>query len=154
MLQTDFQRFRAVMTGMAKLYEREIDAALLDAYWISLREWPLEEFERAAGELMRTSEFMPRPAAFHALRKAQRPCAAEAWGLPAGIDPIADRALLIATQGRYIGHIALDELTWVQKRFMEVYDELTEVLETRLALGSPTGEPLLPGPRSPGLVKL
>jgi hypothetical protein len=137
--QSDYQRFRAVMTGMAKVYEREIDDALLDAYWLALRGWALPEFERAAAELMRTSEFMPRPAAFDAMRrKAAEKTAAEAW-FTSGTseDPTANRAMRIATQGRYVGHIPLDELPWVQKRFAEAYAELREVTETRQALGGP-----------------
>ena len=102
MQQSDFQRFRAVMTGMAKVYERELDALLLDAYWVALRDWSLEDFERAAGELMRTNEFMPRPAAFNALRKAAtKLLASEAWFTKGtSDDPLANRAMQIATQGK------------------------------------------------------
>lgn len=137
MQQDDFTRFRAVMAGMAKVYEREIDSVLLDAYWLTLRDWSLDDFERAAAHLMRTSEFMPRPAAFNELRKtASQQIAAGAW-FTSGTsnDPRANRAMHIATQGRYIGHIPLDELQWVQKRFIEVYEELSDVEETRAALG-------------------
>jgi hypothetical protein len=139
MEQPDFPRFRAVMAGMSKLYERELDTVLLDAYWLALRNWSLADFERAAGELMRTSEFMPRPAAFNALRqKAAELSAGEAWFTQGrSDDPRANRAMHIATQGRYVGHIPLDELQWVQKRFLEVYAELKDVDDARQALGGP-----------------
>jgi hypothetical protein len=139
MEQRDFARFRAVMAGMSKLYERELDTVLLDAYWLALRDWSLPEFERGAAELMRTSEFMPRPAAFNALRKkAADATAAEAWFTSGkSPDPLANRAMHIAAQGRYVGHIPLDELPWVQKRFLEVYSELQEAGEARKALGAP-----------------
>jgi hypothetical protein len=137
--QAEFQRFRAVLAGMAKLYEREIDDAVLDAYWLALRDWSLPDFERAAGELMRSSAFMPRPAAFNELRRrAAELTAAEAWFTQgASEDALANRAMSIAAQGRYVGHVPVSELPWVQKRFLEAYAELREVAETRQALGRP-----------------
>ena len=146
MEQRDFTRFRAVMAGMAKLYERELDSVLLDAYWLALRDWALPEFERGAAELMRTSEFMPRPAAFNALRqKAAEKTAAEAWFTSGtSADPLSNRAMKIAAQGRYVGHISLDELPWVQKRFLDIYAELQEVGEARRALGAPEVPNVLP----------
>lgn len=139
MQQAEFERFRNVMTGMAKVYEREIDGVLLDAYWLCLRQWTLPEFEAAAARLMQTSKFMPRPADFNELRQSvTRLTAAEAWfTIGTSDDPRANRAMQIATQGRYVGHIPIDELQWVQKRFLEVYDELTDVEETRQTLGGP-----------------
>lgn len=138
MRQDDFAAFRALMAGMAKVYEREIDSVLLDAYWLALSDWEIGEFAQAAGELMRTSEFMPRPAAFNELRKrARHKSADEAW-FTRGIsdDPRANRAMKIATQGRYVGHIPTDELPWVQKRFKEAYEELADIEEARAAIGT------------------
>lgn len=157
MQQDDFTRFRAVMGGMAELYQRDLSAPLLDAYWLALAPWSLGEFEAAAARLMSTSKFMPRPADFHELRQAGRPTAAEAWQIACGTtnDPLIQRARHIATQGRYLGHIELDELKWVQRRFCEVYDELRDVIETRQALPHLAGmPPLLPSPGRPGLSKL
>lgn len=136
MQQADFQRFHAVMAGIAKVYERELDGVLLDAYWLVLRDWSLEEFERAAAHLMGSSEFMPRPAAFNALRNtARQRTASEAWfTMGTSDDERANRAMRIATQGRYIGHVPLEELQWVQKRFEQVYDELADVEDARAAL--------------------
>jgi hypothetical protein len=135
--QADYPRFRAVMAGMSKLYERELDTVLLDAYWLALRAWPRLEFEQAAAELMRTSEFMPRPAAFHALReRARQQSASEAWFTSGvSLSDRANRAMRIATQGRYVGHIPVDELQWVQKRFLEAYAEIADVEDARAALG-------------------
>ena len=65
----DFPRFRSVLAGMAKLYERELDGPLLDAYWLALGDWSLGDFEQASRRLMATSRFMPRPADYHELRK-------------------------------------------------------------------------------------
>ena len=139
MQASDRDQFFAVMNGMAKVYERQIDDVILDAYWLALRDWSLDEFNGVAAKLMQTSKFMPRPADFYALRnKARQVTAAEAWFTKGeSSDPRANRAMRIAAQGRYVGHIPLDELPWVQKRFIEVYDELADVEEARTALGGP-----------------
>lgn len=139
MQPADSPRFKAVMAGLAKVYEREPDQPLLDAYWLALGDWSLAEFEAAAAQLMRTSKFMPRPADFAELRRqSRRQTAAEAWFTSGeSPDPRARRAMRIAAQGRYVGHIPTDELPFVQRRFLEVYDELQEVEETRAALGGP-----------------
>lgn len=139
MERADFQRFRAVMAGMGKVFERETDQVVLDAYWLTLHDWPIDDFEAAAAELLRTNTFMPRPAEFTELRrKARRRTAAEAW-FTRGVseDPRANRAMRVATQGRYIGHVPVDELPFVQRRFVEVYDELQDVEESRAALSGP-----------------
>jgi hypothetical protein len=139
MQRTDFERFRAVMTGMAKLYERELDAPLLDAYWLSLRDWDLAQFEAAAAYLMQTCEFMPRPAAFTKLREASRPSAGESWARVlehikgayrdgAGLDdggPI-DRAVQALGGYAAIAFRNIDHLHFVERRFVERYDELCD----------------------------
>ncbi len=146
----DFQRFNAVMNGMAKLYERDLDAPLLDAYWLALREWPLDAFENAAAHLMGKAKFMPRPSEFNELRKAQKPVAAEAWlkarwscgtaytpnGYVGGTsgDPLIDKA--VAVIGGY-GAIAMcdeSKLHFLERRFKEVYESIEDAQEVRQAL--------------------
>lgn len=155
MRQADFQRFRAVMTGMAKVYEREIDGALLDAYWLALRDWSLADFEAAAAHLMRTSKFMPRPADFHELREAGRQTAAEAWlqalrhaassayrNGPLG-DPLIDRAVAALGGYRVIAMCEDDKLGFLERRFAEHYEAIQDAEETRRALpGIGNGEAL------------
>jgi len=149
----DFNRFKAVMVGMAKLYERELDGVLLDAYWISLRGWSLEEFEQAAAHLMGTEEFMPRPAAFNALRKAERSTTGEAWATAveharssnyrSGLlgDPAVDGA--VRALGGYVAIARCDEdrLHFLERRFAEHYEAIQDAEDTREAV------PLLAGPR-------
>ena len=161
MLVEDFQRFRAVIAGMGKLYEREVDTALLDAYWIALRDWPLEDFERAAGHLMRTSEFMPRPAAFTALRKAGGMTAGEAWAIAlehakgsyrAGPTvPQVERAVAAMGGWQVIARSNLDGLPFLERRFAEHFAEIESREDVREALPAITGpastwKGRLPGP--------
>ena len=148
----DFERFRGVMAGMAKVYEREIDSTLLDAYWLALRDWPLADFEQAAGHLLGNSKFMPRPADFNDLRRASKPAAAEVWALArksiqytphgyvekAGIDPLISQALRVIGGPDALAMCPADKLTFLEKRFSEAYANLDTTTATRTALPSVT----------------
>jgi len=151
------------MTGMAKVYEREIDGALLDAYWLALRDWSLADFEDAAAQLMRTSKFMPRPADFNDLRKAGRPTPGEAWARALenvrsggyrygrGVDPLIDRA--VAAIGGYgvIGMTDEDKLGYLERRFAEAYRGMEAADEAREAVpliaGGGSFRPRVSGPQ-------
>lgn len=154
MQKADFERFHEVMAGMAKMYERELDALLLDAYWLALDDWSLSEFLTATKHLMATSEFMPRPSAFNALRKAgDKVVATEAWAFAlkhavsrAGQPPEQScRALVehplieqcvIGIGGlRAIWESDADKLHFLERQFHERYSELADVHETRYRLG-------------------
>lgn len=152
---SDFPRFSAVMTGMAELYQRELSGPLLDAYWLSLRDWQLAEFESAAAQLMRTSEFMPRPVAFLELRKAGRPTAGEAWAailqyahfeyspnFPARIngshgllsDPLVDRAVNAIGGYRAVAMAPTESKQFLEKRFCEHFEAIQESSDIREAV--------------------
>lgn len=146
MQQNDFQRFRAVLNGMAKLYDKELDSVLLDAYWMALRPWSLGDFEAAAATLMETSRFMPRPVDFKSIRDAGINTASEMWPqvLTAcvqwrdsllSIDDRTDRA--VAALGGYRAIAMADTemaLPHLGRRFIEIYTELTEVDGARESL--------------------
>ena len=147
MQDTDATRFRAVMHGLCRVYGTEPDAALLDAYWLALRSWPLDEFEAGAAHLMRTCKFMPRPADFTELRKHVEPTPGEAWQAVLGrcrlwrIYPRGQHADRIdraaASAGGYEAIAMADietALPHMQRRFVQFYEELTDVDQTRAAL--------------------
>ena len=170
MQQADFKRFKIVMNGMAKVYEREIDAAVLDAYWLALGRWSLEEFESAAAQLLRTSKFMPRPADFHELARAGRPTAGEAWahvlqlarhgGMPVfgqesppSLSPLARRALDAIGGLNAVAMSDVDKTPFLERRFCEHYESISdaeevrealpELTSTRRSIGGPLGMPEL-----------
>jgi hypothetical protein len=146
----DFTRFRAVITGMAKLYERELDGTLLDAYWLAMRDWTLPDFEAAAQQLMGRAKFMPRPADFNELRNATRVTSGEAWALalehvrkghhrdgpkaPADVD----RAVRAIGGWQIIGQATDEDLRFLERRFTANYSEIREATDIREEL------PLLP----------
>lgn len=152
----DRTKFVEIILGFAELKGKELSTAAIELFWRAMQDWSIEEFQHAANALVKTCEFMPTPKDFYDLRKKMRPSAAEAWE-QRDKDPLARRALAIATQGRYVGHIDLDELKWVQKRFLEVYDELRDVADARqeAPMLAPSGLGQLNGSRrSVGLQKL
>lgn len=140
----DFPRFRSVLAGMAKLYERELDGPLLDAYWLALGDWSLGDFEQASRRLMATSRFMPRPADYHALRKqASAVTAGEAWAAALehcrkGLHhyggkaaPEIERAVRAIGGWRVLGHTPEDELRHVERRFAQHFAEISEAADVR-----------------------
>lgn len=149
MQANDFTRFRAVLAGMAKLYERELDAPLLDAYWLALRDWSLSDFERAAAHLMGRSRFMPRPADFNDLRKASSMTAGEAWSAalahargawrsgPAVSE--VERAVQAIGGWLVLAHANVDSLQFIERRFADAFADLETAVATREALPSIAG---------------
>ncbi|MDP2322543.1 MAG: hypothetical protein Q8N51_00745 [Gammaproteobacteria bacterium] len=131
---------------MAEMYQRELSGTLLDAYWLALRTWSLDDFEAAAGHLMGANTFMPRPSDFNALRKAGRETAAEAWvrvvqqsprwrqGESGDADPLIDACIRAVGGNERIAMTDTAELHWMEKRFTEAYEELRDAREHREAL--------------------
>ena len=165
---SDFAAFRALMTGLGKVYEREIDEPLLDAYWLALEDWNVADFSAAAKHLMRCGRFFPRPSDFEDLRRsATQRDAVEVWetaritarnaislgrvrtDVTSG-DPVIDRAA--ATIGGY-GAIAMCESAWLhalERRFLDAYRESRGVAEARAALPHLASQDLC-GPQDPRL---
>lgn len=156
MQANDFPRFQAVMTGMAELYQRELSAPLMDAYWLALTDWPLSEFEAAAGQLMKTEEFMPKPVAFNKLRKAGRQTAGEAWirvleyarhgynvnglqwanggGSVGPDDPLVRRAVAAIGGYKAIAMSETDKTHFLERRFCEHFEGMQDAEEIREAV--------------------
>jgi hypothetical protein len=141
---TDFTRFRAVLAGLSELYQRELSGTLLDAYWLALRDWTLPDFEAAAASLMASATFMPRPADFNALRKASQTTGAEVWqhvlancarwryGQAGDGDPAIDAALRAIGGNQRVAMCHIDKLPFLEKRFLEIFDERREATAARL----------------------
>lgn len=143
MQQADFKRFAALMNGMAKMYERELDTLVLDAYWLALRGWPLGDFEAAAAHLMQHSKWMPRPAEFTELQRAGEQTVAEAWNEAMracsswrnghiSVDDRTDRAVQAVGGYRALAMADIEtQLPHLSRRFMEIYEELSDVDQAR-----------------------
>ncbi len=142
MQPSDFEKFRNLLFGMAKLYDKEIDNTMLDAYWIALRDWSLDNFQDACALLMQTKNFMPRPADFHSLQKAQEPGPNEAWFEAIGRgkdsshprDRISKAVEIVGGYERLAMANTETELPHIMRRFLAAYEELTESDSARYAL--------------------
>ena len=148
----DFARFRAILAGLARVYERELDGPLLDAYWLALRDWPLDELESAAAYLLRSSKFMPRPADFEELRKAGGMTAGEAWqaalvhargAYRSGptVGPV-ERAVAALGGWQAIARASTDSLPFLERRFAYHFEQIEARELVRDAL------PAIAGPAS------
>jgi hypothetical protein len=136
MQQSDRPAFLEVVLGFAELKGKQLSAPALELYWRSMRHWDLQEFRQAADHLIRSCEFMPTPKDFEDLKKAGEPTAGEAWDMVLHRKALpgsrAERAAQIASNGRRIGMLDMErELPHVQRRFFDVYNELSDVESVR-----------------------
>jgi hypothetical protein len=155
MQQADFQRFKEIMAGIGRLFSADTDGVVLDAYWMALGDWQLPDFERAAGHLMATCQFMPKPADFTALRKAAGPSSAEAWTrvlaairdynpyVATSIDERTDRVVRALGGYQMLAMSESSSMQFREKRFAELWEDSTTVDESRAALPAPDSAPRL-----------
>lgn len=154
MQPTDATAFRNTLAGMFRVYGQDPDALVLDAYWLALADWSLDEFQTGARHLMQTAKFMPRPADFAELRKAGRPTAGEAWaealdrvrhGNYPSDDPQLERVVRAIGGWKALGMTNSDSLHFVERRFAEHYDAMQDAQDVREAVPqiAATHRPLL-----------
>lgn len=143
MQPTDAMQFRNTLVGMMRMFREEPDRLVLDAYWLALRDWDLADFETAAGHLMRTAKFMPRPADFAELRKAGRPTAGEAWAVALDAargsnyptDNLAVERAVRAIGGWRVIAMSTDEgLPFLERRFAEHFETMQDADDVREAV--------------------
>tara|TARA_R110000744_G_scaffold259191_1_gene374360 strand:- start:153 stop:830 length:678 start_codon:yes stop_codon:yes gene_type:complete len=58
----DGERFARAMNVLAAAFDKEIDEATLEAYWMALEDMDIEGIERACKHAIQNLEFFPRPA--------------------------------------------------------------------------------------------
>jgi hypothetical protein len=155
----DRPAFLEVVIGFAELKGKQLSASALQLYWRAMQHWSLEDFRSAAEQLLRTCEFMPVPKDFEDLRKAGRKTAGECWlaALDASCQrvypaPRPDGSYPIGYYANTCGDETIDrvvemiggyetlrmcettKLHFLERRFVEHYEELRDVVETREAL--------------------
>jgi len=171
MIQSDFEAFSEIVLGFAELKGKVLSKAGIKLYWNSMQHWSIEDFRRAANQLVRTCAWVPSPKEFEDLRKAAFPTGAEAWDMArkasgscreltrAGAffgkggtcgDELIDRA--VAGIGGYavIAMSTIEQMPFLEKRFCEHYKMLMDVEGTREALPQlmSTSKRQLKGPAS------
>lgn len=149
MLATDRMEFMRVLNGLAAIKGKDLTPEALDLWWAAMSRWEIVDFKAAASHLVTACQFMPTPYDFAQLNRANELTAGEAWAMAVGGEPLSGRA---ARAARIVGgqrHIRManieKDLPHIQRRFIEAYQELGDVEETREALEG-TGLRRLQGP--------
>jgi hypothetical protein len=153
MQPTERAEFVRVLNGMAAIRRVDLTAEAISLWWAAMARWTLEDFKAAASHLIGATEFMPTPFDFNQLRRAGEPTPSEAWTkavaecrhwrnpelLPNG--RIA-RAAAAVGGFRNIAMCNIEtDLPHVQRRFLEAYEELSDVDQVREALPQIAGSP-------------
>jgi hypothetical protein len=66
MQKSQLPKFSELITALAELYDKQMSAPLIDLYWASLKDYPLEKVQDAVVNIIRTHKYptMPKPAEF------------------------------------------------------------------------------------------
>ncbi len=155
MTEADRPQFLKIINGLATVKPgAKLTQEALDMYWLAMKGWSLEDFEAAAMELMRTAEFFPNPYHFNEIRKAQKQSAGEAFQIAMGVarncsryvEPTSGDALIDAVANACGGYFAMgmqetEKMGFLERRFAEHFDAISDKEETRKALPDLTGGP-------------
>ncbi len=148
----DKPEFVRVITSLAAIKGKDLTKDVLLLWWQCLKDWPVDDFKNAAGYLLKNCQFMPAPYDFEQLRKKGEVSAREAWAMALhhadgawrqGVlgDALTDR--VVAALGGY-SVIALtheDKLGFLEHRFLDAYNDLSDTSVVREALPDLTERP-------------
>ncbi len=151
----DRKAFLEIVIGFAELRGKQLSAAGLELFWNAMQHWSIQDFRAAANHLVRTCQFMPTPKDFEDLRRAQRPAPEEAWEIARqslqwtptgyierpGIDPTIARALRSIGGANTVAMCDADKLHFLERRFCQVYESLSDSNEVHAALPQIAGSP-------------
>lgn len=150
----DRRAFLEIVIGFAELKGRQLSAPALELFWNAMQGWTIHEFRAAANHIVRRCEFMPTPKDFEDIRRAQRPCASEAWETARkslqwtvngytehpDADPLVVQAMRSIGGAQAIAMCEVDKLHFLERRFCQVYESLQDSNDAREAV------PMLVGP--------
>lgn len=142
---SDRPEFVRVLNGLAAIKRMDLTKEAYALWWQCMKNWPIDEFKEAASYLLKNCRFMPAPYDFEQLRKKGEPSAHEAWSMALnhaegawrqGVlgDALTDQ--VVASLGGY-STIALtntDKLGFLERRFIDAYDDLSDANSVRAAL--------------------
>ncbi|MCH8871410.1 hypothetical protein IH824_01345 [candidate division KSB1 bacterium] len=148
----DRPEFVQVLNGLAAIRRVELTEEAYELWWQSMKDWPLDDFKDAAGYLLLNCQFMPIPYDFEQLRKKGEVSAHEAWSMAMhhvegpwrqGVlgDALIDR--VVAALGGYsvIALTKTDKLGFLERRFLDAYNDLLDTSVVRKALPDLTERP-------------
>lgn len=127
--------------GVAKLTREQIGI-----WWHAMEAWSLNDFKAACAHLVKSMEFMPSPYHFERLRRAGDLTGPEAWTMVlngVALEPGSRIARAAAAVGGqyHVRHADLSrDVPHIQRRFLEAYEELSDVDFVRSALPQIAGD--------------
>ena len=144
MRETDKPKFLAVLNGLAAVKPgAKLTTEGLDVWWHAFADWCIEDFTAAAAQLTKTVEFFPNPFHFEQLRKASELTAGEAWAEVLQIarngndyhgDPRVEKAVRAIGGFKAVSMSRTDQTHFLERRFCEHYEAITDVEQVRDAL--------------------
>ena len=137
MRDSDDKRFKALLSGLAEFYRRDLTEAMLEGYWLALKPYPIDEIEAAVTRCLGECKFMPMPTDIveHASGfvpvgvRAERAwvCLQDAIRAHGGWASIEfeDRAIadIVRRMGGWerVSGMTYDEVDWRRKEFAQLY---------------------------------
>ncbi len=162
MEQANKIEFAAVLNGLAAVKPgAKLTPEALDVWWTSFADWTIEDFRSAAARLAKTQEFFPNPYHFEELRKAERPCAGEAFAKALSVargeswarmdlatcgDAEIDAAVRACGGYRALALSDETKVGFLERRFSEHYESIQDKEDTREALPRIAGPTFHRGP--------
>ena len=142
---SDRPEFVRVLNGLAAIKRVDLTKDSYELWWQSMKNWSIDGFKDAAGYLLLNCKFMPTPYDFEQLRKKGEVSAHEAWAKALnhaegawrqGVlgDALTDR--VVAALGGYsvIALTKTDKLGFLERRFLDTYNDLLDTSVVREAL--------------------
>ena len=151
---SDRTEFVRVLNGLAAIKRVDLTEDAYELWWQSMKSWPIDGFKDAAGYLLKNCQFMPTPYDFEQLRKKNAPSAREAWATALahaegawrkGVlgDVLTDQVVETLGGYRLIALTNSDKLGFLERRFMDAYNDLSDTGGVREALPNLSKRPQL-----------
>ena len=156
------EEFVRVLTGIATIKGKDLTKEAFELWWNAMQGWGISDFKEAAGYLLKNCQFMPSPYDFEQLRKKGEPSAHEAWSLALnhaegawrqGVlgDALIDQVVASLGGYRLIALTNSDKLGFLERRFLDAYNDLLDTGGVREALPDLTERTRI---QSDGLVQI
>lgn len=135
MIKSDSPRFATAIGGMMAALGHKADEMTLSGFWMALEDMQIDAIEAGAKMVARTSSGFPKPVDVRRAAGERSPAeiAAEAWEVVCKLaknsrsakhpDPVAESAVLKLGGWRKIGFTGLDQMVWIRKEFIELYQD-------------------------------
>ena len=139
------EEFVRVLTGMATIKGKDLTTEAFELWWNAMQGWEICDFKAAASYLLQNCQFMPSPFDFEQLRKKGEPSAHEAWSMALdhaegawryGVlgDALTDQVIAMLGGYRVIALTNTDKLGYLERRFLDAYNDLLDTGGVREAL--------------------